>query len=346
MTAASEPPSPLANRFDSVLVTGGGGYVGSALVPALLARGHRVRAADTFWFGRDVFPDCAGHPRLEAVECDIRDRPHLPALMDGIDAVIHLACVSNDPSFDLDPAFGRSVNFDAFGDLLEAARAAGVKRFIYASSSSVYGVRDEPHVTEDMDLQPLTDYAKYKAACEEALAAFTPRAGFDAVIVRPSTLCGCAPRLRLDLTVNILTVHALVNRAIRVFGGKQLRPHLNVHDMVRFYELLLDAPASTIAGEVFNVGFENQPVEHTARLVRETLGDTGIDIRVEPTNDPRSYHVCADKARDVLGFDTRHTVADAIRELADVYRAGGLDQPLTNPRYHNILRMKQVLAGA
>jgi nucleoside-diphosphate-sugar epimerase len=323
-----------------VLVTGGGGYVGSALVPALLADGYDVDVVDLFWYGREVLADCADHPRLRLIEMDIRDAVGLRGAMTGADAVIHLACISNDPSFELDPALGKSINYDAFAGILDAAVACRVRRFIYASSSSIYGVKDTPDVREDAVPEPLTDYSRFKLACERDLLAHPNPHGMERVILRPATVCGYAPRLRLDLTVNILTIHALVNRRIRVFGGRQLRPNLNMADMVRAYRAVLAAPAHLVDGQAFNVGHQNLSVDAIAELVRSTLGDPGIAIVREPTNDLRSYHVNADRIRDVLGFRAEHTVEEAVLSLAAAFAAGHIPDPMTATRYHNVQVLK------
>lgn len=343
-------------RISSVLVTGGGGYVGSALVPRLLELGYRVRVLDLFWYGRDALDGCAGDPALEIVEGDLRDpevleRAFRGAPGRGIDAVIHLACISNDPSFELDPGLGRSINLDCFPALVEASLAAGVKRFVYASSSSIYGVKDEPRVGEDADPHPLTDYSRFKLRCEgillDAFGAARRKGGPVPIIVRPATVCGYAPRLRLDLTVNILTAHALERGVIRVFGGSQLRPNLHIRDMVAAYELLLRAPAETVWGEAFNVGYENYAVGEIAGMVRSVLEGGGageVEIRVEPSDDLRSYHIASEKIRRLLGFKPRHSVEDAVRDLAAAHAAGRIADPLGNPLYHNIRRMQEILA--
>ncbi len=328
--------------YKSLLVTGGGGYVGSALVPDLLKHGYHVKVVDTFWYGPDVFDDCNQHPQLERIKLDIRESAKLKAALKGVDAVIHLACISNDPSFELDPTLGKSINYDAFAGLLQGSIDQGVKRFIYASSSSIYGVKETPDVREDADPQPLTDYSRFKLDCERDLLAHPKMNGMECVIVRPSTVCGYAPRLRLDLTVNILTIHALVNHKIKIFGGKQLRPNLHIKDMVRAYHAFLEAPGAKINRDAFNVGFQNRSVEDIAMLVRDTLGDKTIELEYTPSNDNRSYHVNSDKVKRVLGFETRFTIEDAIKDIADAYRRGLIKDPFTNPVYSNIKLMQQL----
>jgi nucleoside-diphosphate-sugar epimerase len=331
------------NGFRSVLVTGGGGYVGSALVPALLERGYRVKVADLFWYGRDVFGEASNaHPQLELIELDIRDSARLKQALRETDVVIHLACISNDPSFELDPTLGKSINYTAFSGLLQGAIDEGVKRFIYASSSSIYGVKEDPDVREDAEPQPLTDYSRFKLDCERDLLAHTNVQGMERIIVRPATVCGYAPRLRLDLTVNILTIHALVNRKIRIFGGQQLRPNLNIKDMVRAYFAFLDAPASKVDREAFNVGFQNRSVEDIAKLVRDTLGDATIELEYTPTDDNRSYHVNSDKIKRVLGFEPEFNIEDAILSIAHAYKAGRIRDPFKSTLYSNIKRMQEL----
>src|SRR5258707_6143257 len=300
--------SNAARPYSTVLVTGGGGYVGSALIPELLRQGYRVKVVDLFWYGQDVYGEFNHDPGLERIALDIRDSKVLKAALKGVDAVIHLACISNDPSFELDPSLGKSINYDAFAGLLQGAIDQGVRRFIYASSSSIYGVKETPDVREDAEPQPLTDYSRFKLDCERDLLAHASSNGLERVIVRPATVCGYAHRLRLDLTVNILTIHALVNRKIKVFGGKQLRPNLHIQDMVRAYQLFLEAPGANMDREAFNVGFQNRSVEDIALMVRETLADPTIELEFTPSNDNRSYHVNSDKIKRVFGFEARYTI--------------------------------------
>lgn len=336
-------------RSSRVLVTGGAGYVGSALVPRLLALGHHVRVVDLFWYGsgRAVFPGCVDSPQLELIEGDIRDADLVKRAVADVEAVIHLACISNDPSFELDPELGKSINMDAFPGLVDSAVQAGVRRFLYASSSSIYGVKDQPQVNELAAPDPLTDYSRFKLDCEHVLLEACAKADMVPVILRPATVCGFAPRLRLDLTVNILTAHALERGVIRVFGGAQLRPNLHIRDMVAAYELLLSAPADVVSGEAFNIGYQNHSVGDIAEKVRAVLSaedetQSEVEIRVEPSDDLRSYHIDSSKIRRVLSFEPRHSLEDAIRDLTAAYRAGRVVDPLGNPRYHNIRRMREI----
>lgn len=325
-------------RFEHVLVTGGAGYVGSALVPALLAAGYRVTVLDLYLYGRELFAEHRG-PALREIVGDIRDANAVAAAMAGVDAVIHLACISNDPSYDLDPELGRSINFEAFRPLVRAAKAAGVKRFVYASSSSVYGIKAEQNVTEDLPLEPLTDYSKYKALCEGVLA--EERApGFVTVTVRPSTVCGWAKRLRLDLVVNILAANAFFNRRIRVFGGAQMRPNIHIKDMVAVYLDLLTQPDAAIDGEIFNAGYENRTVSELATMVRDNV-DGDVSVEIVPTDDNRSYHVSSAKMRAQLGFVPRFTIEDAITDLCAAFGDGRVTA-MNDPIYHNIALMQRV----
>ena len=330
------------NGFKSLLVTGGGGYVGSALVPHLLKRGYHVKCVDLFWYGRDVFGDGNGHPELEVIELDIRNTPALAKHLKGVDAVLHLACISNDPSFELDSNLGKSINFDCFPGLLQASIDARVRRFIYASSSSIYGVKSDPKVCEDAVPEPLTDYSKFKLLCEKVLLEHEQVHGMERVIVRPATVCGFAPRLRLDLVVNILTIHALVEQRIKVFGGDQKRPNICIQDMVGTYEALLEADGKLIDGKAFNAGTENHTVKELALLIRETLNNPNIAIEVFPTNDNRSYHVNSDKIRQRLGVSPKYRIADAVSSLADAYKAGKIVDPMKNPAYYNIKTMQKL----
>ncbi len=328
---------PMSKSIQTVYVTGGAGYVGAVLVPKLLAADYHVRVLDLFIYGEDVLPR---HPNLTAIKGDLRDAKLLQQTIPGADAVIHLACISNDPSFELNPTLGKSINFDAFEPLVKISRDSGVRRFIYASSSSVYGVKKEDKVTEELSLEPLTDYSRFKAMCEEVLAKhYAP--GFTCVTVRPATVCGYSPRLRLDLTVNILTNHAINKGRITVFGGEQLRPNLHIEDMTDLYLKLLEAPDKQIDRKVWNAGYHNLKVREIAELVRSVVGKSA-EIVTEPTNDNRSYQVSSEKIAREFGFKPRRTVEDAIRDLKGAFAGGKISNPMTDIRYYNIKTMQAV----
>lgn len=327
-----------------VLVTGGAGYVGSVLVPRLLRRGYRVTVLDLYLFGDHVLDDVKEDPNLAQVKGDIRDQALLRRVVPGCDAVVHLACISNDPSFELDPVLGRSINYDAFPPLVRISKEQGVRRFIFASTSSVYGVSDAPNVTEDHPLVPLTDYSKYKGLCEPILLEEQSR-DFTTVVARPATVCGYSPRQRLDLTVNILTNHAVHNGCITVFGGAQMRPNIHIEDVADLYLLLLEAPVPLVAGKTFNAGYENHTVAELADTVRtvvqqEIPGRERVDIVQTPTDDRRSYHISSEKIKRELGFVPRRGIDDAVRDLAAAFRFGRLPDAMTDIRYYNIKTMQ------
>jgi nucleoside-diphosphate-sugar epimerase len=330
----------MARLVRRVLVTGGAGYVGSSLIPKLLAADYDVTVLDLYIYGEQLFAEYRDRAGLREIKGDLRNPADLARALEGCDAVIHLACISNDPSFDLNPTLGRSINFDCFRPLVKASKEAGVRRFIYASSSSVYGIKDTPEVTEDLPLLPLTDYSKYKAMCEDVLME-EREGGFTTVILRPATVCGYAPRLRLDLTVNILTNLAISKGRITVFGGDQLRPNIHVEDMTDLYLTLLEAPAQVVDGKVWNAGYHNLKVREIAEMVRSKVGN-GVEIVVTPTDDHRSYHVSSERIRRELGFSANRSVEDAIADLKSAFTAGKVPNSMTDDRYYNIKRMQTI----
>lgn len=325
-----------------MLVTGGAGYVGHVLTPRLLAAGHEVTVYDALYFGCRLPND----PRLRVVQGDIRDTEKLAALMQDKDAILHLACISNDASFELDENLSKTINYDCFEPMVAAAKKAGVKRFVYCSSSSVYGVSDSPDVTEDHPLVPLTLYNKFKAMCEPDLWKYKSD-DFTCVVIRPATICGYSPRTRLDLSVNILTNHAVNKGTITVFGGTQMRPNLHIEDMVDAYQLMLEAPHDKIHGETFNIGFQNQSIAEIAQIVKKVVaeempdrGDT--DIVTTPSDDNRSYHVNSDKVRRVLGFSPKRTIEDAVRDITHAFANYLLPNSFDDDWYFNVRTMKKM----
>jgi len=330
--------------YNTVFVTGGAGYCGSVLVPRLLKLGYRVTVYDIGWFGINFLP--INNKNLSVVKGDIRDIERVEKYCRGHDVFLHLACISNDASFELDRALSTSINYDAFEPMVIAAKNGGISRFVYASSSSVYGVSDEPQVTETHPLVPLTLYNEYKGKCEPLLFDHT-NSDFVGVVFRPATVCGYAPRLRLDLSVNILTHHAITKNKITVFGGEQLRPNLHIKDYCRTVELLLSAPSELLANEIFNVGRDNFSIMEIAQIVKHVveenfLSQGAIDITTTPSDDMRSYHINSDKIKTTLGFSPLFSIEDAVYELCTAFTAGLISDSFENNNYYNVKRLKQL----
>ncbi len=312
-----------------ILVTGACGYKGHVLVPKLLARGHEVIGLDTQWFGNYL----AEHPRLTVIKGDVRDIEAIP--LAGVECIIHLSSIANDPCGDLDPKLTWEVSALATMQLADKARRCGVRQFVYASSGSVYGVKEEAQVTEDLELKPISEYNKTKMVAERVLLSY----GEDMVvqIIRPATVCGVSPRMRLDVSVNMLTMQALAKGRITVFGGKQTRPNIHIDDITDIYLHLLDNPEVT---GIYNAGFENISILDIAQLVARHVP---VEIVVTESNDPRSYRVNSDKLL-ATGFRPKKSVEHAILEIIDVFRRGELRD---EERFYNLKWMeKTVLAGA
>lgn len=308
-----------------ILVTGACGYKGHVLVPKLLALGHEVIAFDTQWFGNYLPP----HENLSAVKGDVREIDTVP--LAGVDCVIHLASIANDPCGDLDPKLTWEVSALATMQIADKAKRHGVKQFIYASSGSVYGIKDEPQVTEDLELKPITEYNKTKMVSERVLLSY----GDDMVvqIVRPATVCGVSPRMRLDVSVNMLAMQALSKGKITVFGGAQTRPNIHIDDITDVYLHLLDHPEVT---GIYNAGFENISILDIANLVTKYVP---AEIEVTESSDPRSYRVNSDKLL-ATGFKPKKTVEDAVREIIEKFRSGELKD---EERFSNLKWMQQTV---
>ena len=307
----------------SILVTGGFGYVGSRLVPHLLELGHRVRVLDLVLYGdhglralerNPAWPEWRG--RFELVRGDIRDPAAVVAAMRGIEVVIHLAAISNDPTGNIDEVLTRQVNFDAVGLLLALARRGGVRRFVNGSSSSVFGIKHETNVIERLEPEPLTAYSRMKMLSEWLVIAASS-SDFCTVNIRPATICGWSPRQRFDLTVNKLTADAIRKRVITVHGGEQRRPNISMLDAVNLYGLLVDMDAARINGRTFNFGFENHKVIEIARLIQEQLSDLDVRLEVQDVVDKRDYHIASTSLSETLGYRPKGSIAHAVAELRE-----------------------------
>lgn len=308
-----------------ILVTGACGYKGSVLVPKLIRAGHEVVALDIMWFGNYLKPD----PKLTVINADVRDTNSVP--LSGVDAIVHLSSIANDLCGDLDPKLTWEVSCLATMQLADKAVRAGVPHFIYASSGSVYGLKSELEVTEDLDLVPLSEYNKTKMVAERVLLSFCRE--MTVQIVRPATVCGLSPRMRLDVAVNLLTMQALAKEEITVLGGDQVRPNIHIDDVTDLYLFLLGNPQ--IKG-IYNAGFENLSISEIAGKVARV---TGATVKVKPSNDPRSYRVSSDKIL-TAGFRPRKSVDIAIDEIVDAFRSGALED---EDRHYNLKWMQKMI---
>lgn len=313
-----------------ILVIGGGGYVGTVLVDKLLSIGYEVFVYDLFIYGNFLKND----RNLKIISGDVRDIEKLKKSLKGIDTIIHLACISNDPSFELNPLLAKSINFDCFEPLVDMAIENGISRFIYASSSSVYGIKKEKDVNESCALEPLTDYSKFKVKCEEILINKKQK-NFHPIILRPSTVNGYSPRQRLDVVVNIMTNLAYHNKKITVFGGDQLRPNIYIEDMIRAYLCVLEAPLHLVSGEIFNVGDENLTVNEIALSVKKIFKEN-IIIEKSYSEDNRSYHVSSSKIKKQLNFNLNYNVIDGIKSLISAFSTKKIKNTMSDDSYYNL----------
>ena len=320
---------------NKICIIGGAGYVGSKLTLDLLIDNFEVIVIDNFTYG-NPFP--FNHENLTLIQADVRNVSDFLKHIDNSKAIIHLACVSNDPSFDLDPEFGKSVNLDCFPILLNGIKNLNIEKFIYASSSSVYGIKEEDNVTENLKLEPLTDYSRFKVECEKILMS-TNLNGISKTILRPATVCGPSLRQRLDVVVNIFTYQAYFNKKLNIFGGSQLRPNIHINDMCRSYASIIKADIQTINGKIYNVGFENISVENIANLVISNITHE-VEVTIKETNDPRSYKINSDKFINELSFKPMYSIDQSIKDLIKAFDLGHCKDALTNPIYKNIEVLK------
>ena len=335
----------MKKKNKKIFITGGGGYCGTRLVPQLLKEGYSVVVYDKFYFG-NFLPK--KNKKLEIIKGDIRDTKKIYKYCKGCNIFIHLACISNDSSFELNNALSKTINMDSFEPMVLAAKKAKIERFIYASSSSVYGISKKKNVTEEHPLKPLTLYNKFKGLCEPLLLNNTSK-NFEGVIFRPATVCGYAPRQRFDLSVNILTSHAINKKEITVFGGKQLRPNLHIKDYCDAVEVLLNSPGEKVNNEIFNIGYQNMSIADISLCVKKVVEEEfkeflEIPIKTVESNDNRSYHINSDKIFNSLGFKPKLSIEDAVRELCVEFKKDSFEDPLNNELYFNIKRMKNIQA--
>jgi len=330
----------------SIFITGGAGYCGSRLVPQLIEEGYKVTVYDIMYFGHSFFDKINNN--LKIIKGDIRNLTQLESACKNHDIFLHLACISNDTSFSLDEKLSTSINFDAFEPMVLAAKRSGIKRFIYASTSSVYGVSDKPDVKEDHPLVPLTLYNKYKGLCEPLLLKHTDDK-FEGVIFRPATVCGYAPRQRFDLSVNILTNHAVNKKKITVFGGKQLRPNLHIQDYCDVIKVFITVPGDKIRNQIFNVGYQNMSINEIASVVKKVVEEEfkefgEIKITTEKSDDIRSYHINSSKIEKILGFKPKRKVESAVKDLCISFRKKLFSNTFENDFYFNVKRLKNIKA--
>ena len=331
------------NKTSKVLLVGGGGYVGVELQRLLAESNYQVRVLDTFWYPSGKWDLADGNfvNSIEYIEGDIRDKEVVRRALHGVDACIHLACISNDPSYELNPDLAKSINFDSFVMFVSEINKSSVKKFIYASSSSVYGVKEEENVTEDLICEPLTDYSKYKVMCED-IALNNVSSEIYLTIVRPSTVCGYSRRQRFDLVVNILTLSALTNSLINVDGGDQFRPNLHIKDMTASYKLLLETNPKIIDRKIYNIAGENLTVMGIAEKVQSQMQGS-CEIQIIPVLDQRSYRVSGKKIQSEIGFIPKYSVDEAISDLKQAFYSDKYLN-LKSEIYYNIKQMKLLMS--
>jgi len=320
-----------------VLITGGAGYVGATLIPMLLSKNYKITIYDLFLYEDNLFKT---NYKINCIKGDIRDVNKLSKAMEGQDSIIHLACISNDPSFDLDPKLGREINLNAFEPLVKASKNQGIKRFVNASSSSIYGIQDTKDVHEETPPKPITDYSKFKLECEKILENYSNE-NFIVSSIRPATVCGYSERQRLDVVVNILTNFAYFKRKMFIFGGEQYRPNIYIKDICRAFIEVLEADENKISKQVFNVGAKNHTLRELAEIVKKVVGDD-VNIEYQKSDDIRSYHITSNKIKEMLGFVPNFTIKDAVKSLVNAFEKKLLINTFDDKKYSNIEKMKQL----
>ncbi len=323
-----------------IFITGGGGYVGTRLVPILLKKKFFVTVFDTFWFGNCL----KRNKNLKIVKGDIRNKKELERSCKNHDIFLHLACISNDTSFELNNKLSKSINYDAFEPMVKIAKNNRIKRFIYASTSSVYGVSKKRNVTETHPLVPLTLYNKFKGMCEPQLFKHT-NDDFTGVIFRPATVCGYSERLRLDLSVNILTNFGYNKKQINVFGGNQLRPNLHILDYCDAVLILINAPKVKVQNQIFNIGHQNMSIMNIAKKIKKILEkklNQKIKIIKSHSNDKRSYHINSSKITRILKFKPKRNIENAVNELIIAFKHQKIKDSFDNNNYYNVRKLKEL----
>lgn len=321
----------------TILVTGGAGYKGSLLTGKLLDKGYNVKVLDLFLYDPESLNIYSENKNLEIIRGDIRDKSKVETACENTDAIIHLASISNDPTAELDEEITKSVNYDSYPLLIETAKKNKVKRFINASSSSVFGIKHEQNVTEELEPEPITVYSKYKALSEKIVTAAASDE-FTTVNIRPATVCGYSPRQRFDLTVNILTKSAITDGVITVHGGEQMRPNITIEDITDLYIKMINIDSELINGDTFNFGFENLKVIEIAEIIKETL-NRDVEIKIEPVYDQRNYHISSEKIIKKLGIKPKHTIKDMVVDLEKAFAKGKYPNP-NDTKYYNIKKMQ------
>ncbi|MEM4360248.1 MAG: SDR family oxidoreductase [Candidatus Bilamarchaeaceae archaeon] len=332
----------LRNMCPNVLVTGGAGYVGSVLVTKLLQLNYYVRTLDIYYFGYRSLSHLRGHLYFDELLGDIRDEPLVVNATSEIDCIIHLACISNDPSFDLDPSLGKSINYDAFLMLFSIIKARGVKLIIFASTSSVYGIKYSELVDEECRPNPLTDYSKFKYYCERILLTSSTDKLYS-IIVRSATVCGYSPRMRLDLVPNLFINQACARSELLICGGYQFRPLIHINDITDLYISLLSTSWKNLSGKILNVGYINFSVEDLAEVIISQISYCYVDVKKVDTSDIRSYRLCSNYIKSVLNWSARFTLNQSIYQLKDKINSNLFVNTSNDINYYNIKRMSVII---